>query len=96
MPLLASTYALSFGLDYVKDFFAKHTTTGTPASTVDAKMLVILCCALKPMVTWHANETANICRERCGGQGYLSCNKFGHAIGGAHAGNVLFVVVVHL
>jgi hypothetical protein len=31
-------------------------------------------------------ETATICRERCGGQGYLSCNRFGTLIGFAHAG----------
>jgi acyl-CoA oxidase len=31
-------------------------------------------------------ETATTCRERCGGQGYLSCNRFGQLIGFAHAG----------
>lgn len=31
-------------------------------------------------------ETASTCRERCGGQGYLSCNRFGQIIGFGHAG----------
>ena len=34
----------------------------------------------------HEQETATTCRERCGGQGYLSVNKFGAIIGFAHAG----------
>ena len=31
-------------------------------------------------------DTATTCRERCGGQGYLSVNKFGAILGFAHAG----------
>lgn len=34
----------------------------------------------------RAQETATTCRERCGGQGYLSVNKFGAILGFAHAG----------
>jgi hypothetical protein len=34
----------------------------------------------------RVQETATTCRERCGGQGYLSCNRFGQLIGFAHAG----------
>ena len=33
-----------------------------------------------------SQETATTCRERCGGQGYLSVNRFGNIIGFAHAG----------
>jgi acyl-CoA oxidase len=37
-------------------------------------------------VTWNFERVATICRERCGGQGYLSCNEFGYNIGFSHAG----------
>ncbi len=46
----------------------------------------MLVCAIKPMCAWNLQETATTCRERCGGQGYLSCNRFGHLVGFAHAG----------
>jgi acyl-CoA oxidase len=86
MPLLASTYALNFGLDHVKDHFERVTIGDLKNDPVQTKWLVILCCALKPLVTWHAGEVGVVCRERCGGQGYLSCNRFAEGIGGAHAG----------
>ena len=41
---------------------------------------------MKPLVTWNLEEVASVSRERCGGQGYLSCNRFGVAIASAHAG----------
>lgn len=48
--------------------------------------LIRLCCVIKPLVTWNFERTASICRERCGGQGYLSCNAIASAIGFSHAG----------
>ena len=44
-----------------------------------------MCCVIKAISGWHVAETAAICRERCGGQGYLSCNKFGSGIAGSHS-----------
>lgn len=38
-----------------------------------AREVVMLCCAIKPLCAWNANETCNVARERCGGMGYLSC-----------------------
>ena len=69
MPLLATSYAFNFGLDYVKDYFERATVGDLKGDAMASKWLVILCCALKPVVTWNANEVSLVCRERCGGQG---------------------------
>ena len=47
--------------------------------------VLIMCCVIKAIASWHLTETAVVCRERCGGQGYLSCNRFGTAIALSHA-----------
>lgn len=47
---------------------------------------MVLCCALKPALSWHAEDVVTTCRERSGGQGYLSVNRFGELLGFAHAG----------
>ena len=47
--------------------------------------MVTMCCVIKAISGWHVGETATICRERCGGQGYLSCNRFGSGIAGSHS-----------
>jgi len=78
IPLLAQSYAYNSTLRYVEDRYAKQTEQ-------DAHEILIFCCAVKPLVSWHASQAGAICRERCGGQGYLSCNKFGDIISGTHA-----------
>lgn len=79
VPLIAKTYAYNFFLNYVQQRYQDQTD-------IDHNELVRLCCIVKPLITWHAENTATVCRERCGGQGFLSANRFGEAIFGAHAG----------
>eukprot|EP00164_Ancoracysta_twista_P000973 GFYU01001273.1.p1 GENE.GFYU01001273.1~~GFYU01001273.1.p1 ORF type:complete len:652 (+),score=214.94 GFYU01001273.1:136-2091(+) len=79
MPLIADTYAHNFALNYCKDRYATQ-------SESDAMEVLIMCCVIKPLVTWSSERIATTTRERCGGQGYLSVNGFGASIGGAHAG----------
>ena len=70
MPLLAKTFAVDFALKYLKKRFINRTED-------DVLEVEALAAGIKTFATWNATETIQICREACGGQGYLAANRFG-------------------
>jgi len=47
--------------------------------------LLSICCIVKTMMGWNCEHVVSICRERCGGMGYLAVNKFASYLACAHA-----------
>ena len=80
MPQLATLYALNFALDYSKRRWVNKAEDGSDHSEV-----VAICCVIKALTGWYGGEAGTHCRERCGGQGYLSVNRFGVFLTGAHS-----------
>lgn len=72
---MARTYALNIGLDYVKDRYSAQKADGS-----EHQEIVTMCCVIKPLCGWNVENVSSICRERCGGQGYLAANRFGMLI----------------
>ncbi len=63
MPLLANTIAINIGLDHVKNRWAGQKPDGSEHAEI-----VTMCCAIKPIASWHCEEVVTTTRERCGGQ----------------------------
>lgn len=74
LPLLAKSYAMSFGGNYLKMMYVNR----TPES---AKTLHVVSSAFKAIFTWHNMRTLQECREACGGQGLKTENRVGHLKG---------------
>jgi len=76
-PLLARTYALHFAQERVAaDLHEGFSTTEVQASEHDRRALESRAAGTKALGTWHASHTIQVCREACGGAGYLSVNRF--------------------
>lgn len=77
IPLLARS--ISLGLFHVKCKNVYQNPKGYEREVLS------LCCMDKTLNGWNLERVSSICRERCGGQGYLSVNKFGDYMAIAHA-----------
>jgi acyl-CoA oxidase len=85
VPLIARTIVLNIGLLHIRKIYSDYLLNMDKYSNIQFNNVVRLVCAIKPLVAWHANKTGNLCRERCGGMGYLSINRIEEQIPFAHA-----------
>jgi len=69
LPPLAAVYALDFALKHLIERYVNRTEA-------DSREVEVLAAGLKAFSTWHTTATIQTCREACGGQGYLSINRF--------------------
>jgi acyl-CoA oxidase len=74
LPALATTYALHFAQE---ELVAQlHEVFSNPdADELARRKLETLAAGIKATNTWHATSTIQMCREACGGAGYLSVNR---------------------
>jgi acyl-CoA oxidase len=86
VPLIARTLVLNIGLNTIRKIYSEYCITPDKFDQNQFNNIIRLCCFIKPTIAWHANETGNICRERCGGQGFLSINRVENLIFSAHSG----------
>ncbi|SCL14516.1 Acyl-coenzyme A oxidase [Micromonospora nigra] len=75
LPALATTYALHFAQAQL--VAAVHEVQGGdgPVDELRQRELESRAAGLKAAQTWHATRTIQMCREACGGAGYLAENR---------------------
>ncbi len=69
MPLLANAYALDATHKFLLKRFAN-------SAEEDIREVETLAAALKSYSTWNTTHTLQMCREACGGKGYLAENQY--------------------
>jgi len=67
MPLVAEAYALTFAHQHLVDRYE---------AGADAREVEALAAGIKSIATWFTTGAVQVCRECCGGQGYLTENQF--------------------
>jgi acyl-CoA oxidase len=73
LPLLAKSYALHSALRRLRNRYVAS-LDAEPGSE-EVRTVEGLAAGLKAYSTWNTTETAQICRETCGGEGYLMVNR---------------------
>ncbi|HEX4189406.1 MAG TPA: acyl-CoA dehydrogenase [Marmoricola sp.] len=76
LPLLARTYALHFAQEILAGELHAVFSATTEVDERTRRALESRAAGTKALGTWHASETIQVCREACGGAGYLSANRF--------------------
>ncbi|MEV8505716.1 acyl-CoA dehydrogenase [Actinoplanes sp. NPDC051475] len=75
LPALATTYALHFAQEELVAVLHEVQTAGGPVDDHRQRELESRAAGLKAAQTWHATSTIQMCREACGGAGYLAENR---------------------
>ncbi|WP_051004759.1 acyl-CoA dehydrogenase [Blastococcus saxobsidens] len=82
LPALARTYALNFAqAELVSTMHDVQTAVHEHGQEIDEQAqreLESRAAGLKVAQTWHATQTIQMCREACGGAGYLQENRLPH------------------
>ncbi len=78
LPLLARTYALTASQQEVLMMLHESFTADASheGEDDDRRELESRAAGQKALATWHATEAIQVCREACGGAGYLAENRF--------------------
>ncbi len=85
VPLISRAIVLNIGLLYIRSVYSDYLLNPDKYDSAKFNHVVRLVCVIKPMIAWLGNEIGNICRERTGGQAYLSINRIEELIPLAHA-----------
>ncbi|BBH71525.1 acyl-CoA oxidase [Actinoplanes sp. OR16] len=75
LPALATTYAYAFAQEELVATLADVQSEASDLDEHRQRELESRAAGLKAMQTWHATRTIQMCREACGGAGYLSENR---------------------
>ncbi|MEL6122484.1 MAG: acyl-CoA dehydrogenase [Bacteroidota bacterium] len=68
IPAIATTYGYHFALRDLAKLYGEQ-------NEENARQIETMAAGLKSKATWHATKTIQVCREACGGKGYLAENQ---------------------